>query len=570
VKAVVRARPRRRAHLVAAGVALSLLGVALAELAARRLAPVTAEEQHETELLQYTLNFLQPCARVEGDGWRETPRRIDPSRPPPPGRLLTARPPPGVSRVIVVGESSAWLLASGMQRAVAASPCGARVEVWNCGVPAGAPELVELRVREAYRYAPDALVLLFGHNLHYRFVPQTEAAVRMQIARSRSRLLTLAAQRWARRSPDRPPPAEADAQGRPVRGRTQAGRTDADIGRTARMLTRVADEARRRGVPMVMSTMPSNRWMPPTVRDEDRVDPRFLEARYLRARGRREAARAALSALAGQREVALDAYTLGDWALEDGDAAGARAWLDRAITLSPSLARAPDALNDVVRQVARRASLPLRDLAADLAVSAPEGTPSWESFSDNCHLLPAANDREALRFLDLAREVARPGSAGLCPVTARPDPPIHPTAMLVTLASSLARESDRGEHIPWDLVLTSMVARMLRIDPGYDQAVTFFLEGDPPSLREARTRDRVVTAIAAGYRRAGNVSRAEALEARVLRDDGWVGAWVQSALGRLAAGDTVGASQRLSRALTRDADDPSARFFARRLAADVP
>lgn len=570
MKAVVRVRRRRGARALAVGVTLSLLCVALAELAARKLAPATAEERHETELLQYALSFQQPCARAEGDGWREVPRSLDPARPPPPGRLLSARPPPGVSRVIVVGESSAWLLASRMQRAVAASPCGARVEVWNCGVPAAAPELVERRMREAYRYAPDALVLVFGHNLHYGFVPQDERAVRLQIARSRSRLLTLAARRWAPRRLDHNPLDELDAQGRVIPIRTRAARTDADVRRSSRMLARVADEARRRGVAMVMTTMPSNRWMPPTVREEDRVDPRYLDALFLRAMGRREDARAALTALAGRREVALDAYTLGDWALEDGDAAGAGEWFDRAIALSPSLARAPDALNDAVRQIARRTSHPLRDLAADLAASAPDGLPSWELFSDNCHLLPAALDREALRFLDLAREASQTGSARGCAITARPDPPVHPAAALVTLARGLAGESEVGEHIAWDLAITSLVSRMLRVDPGYDRVIAASLERDLPSMGDLRTRDRIVTAIAAGYRRAGNLPRAEALESLAMREDGWVGAYVQSALGRLGAGDRAGAAARLARALALDPQHPAVRFFARRVASEQP
>jgi hypothetical protein len=75
----------------------------------------------------------------------------------------------GVARIAVVGESSAYMLGNSLRELIAQRPCGQRYELLACGQPGSALEHLERRFDEVLTYRPDAVVVVFGHNLQFRF-----------------------------------------------------------------------------------------------------------------------------------------------------------------------------------------------------------------------------------------------------------------------------------------------------------------------------------------------------------------------------------------------------------------
>ena len=64
----------------------------------------------------------------------------------------------------------------------------------------------------------------------------------------------------------------------------------------------------------------------------------------------------------------------------------ARREFRKALDLDPPRTRATTAVNDALRQAARRGGYWLLDYERILIAETPGGIPGWESFSDRCHL----------------------------------------------------------------------------------------------------------------------------------------------------------------------------------------
>jgi tetratricopeptide (TPR) repeat protein len=504
---------------IASGLLLSLgsllatvLLVLLAELAARVLMPeACGKVQQEAERVAAARRYLAPCFE------NEPPRRR-----------------PGVARIVVVGESSGDLLAKHLERLAAAPGCGA-FEVLNCAQPGSALEHVARRFEEVLDYQPDAVVLVFGHNIHFQF-EMDESKLRLQSLRTRSCLVS--------RFAAEPPPSGSAP-------------LDARLVALERFLRGAAAKARDRKVELVVSTMASNLWLPPGSGSRDENEPRLLEARFLEARGRTDDSVRQLEALVAQRDFALWHFEIGVLLARAGEARRAYEEMHRALDDDGLRLRAPDGVNDLLRRVAADENLPLRDTVRVLESSAPGGMPGWESFSDNCHLLPSALDREAAAIVSMLPEGASLPSG--CRV--QQSESLHKLRdvldgvadFVATWPPDVARVWYRGIA----LAVESWVGRERN---GADREVKAFLDAASFADRPDEVKALLLVAVAEGYERAGRHARALALN-ELARSAGGATPWVQKGVFHLRHGEDGEARQAFEQALALESERRDARAF---------
>ncbi|MDE2314515.1 MAG: hypothetical protein KGL04_10140, partial [Elusimicrobia bacterium] len=198
------------------------------------------------------------------------------------GQNFPLRKPPGARRVVVLGESSADALASSLQRLAGTEPAAASLEVMDCAAGGGDLELMERRFNEVMRYSPDVVVVLFGHNLFYHHPYRSPLWRSLSRFLRRSRLLALAADRLLSfKSYFSPHPSSA---------RWVA---------LENFLRLAARRTQKRGVTLILCTVPGNLWYPPDGGARERRDPRYLRALFLANTGRER------EAVAELREAAL-------------------------------------------------------------------------------------------------------------------------------------------------------------------------------------------------------------------------------------------------------------------------
>lgn len=479
----------------------------------------------EAEHAVTSRGYLEPCATVADDG-PDAALVFAPRQDKPPRRLPRAK-RPGVVRIAVIGESSADLLAVHLAALVETPACAARVEVLNCAQGGSGLEHVERRFDEVLRYQPDAVVLLFGHNIFFRF-ELDDRTLRLHALRARSCLIS-----WLAPAV---PPSEPPALG-------------ARLAAFERFLRRAAGMAREAGVVLAVATMPGNLWVPPSA---PLGDERFLEARLLEARNRRDEAIRRLEALAAAGGDAVTHFELGEQLARAGEDQRAYRALRRAADDDVLRLRAPSALNTLLRQVAGEERMLLRDTERALEARAPGGMPGWESFIDNCHLQPHALNTEAVALLALLR-VAMPDLPLCDPAGARyPEKGLRDVLSGV-LALSASGPDDLSEVWYRGLAL-AVEGWVTRDGHRADREVEAFLATPAFVAAEGDARGtRVLLAIAEGYERAGAHARADALNARA-RSGGRAAAWVQKALFHLRRGESQPAREAAERAL---ADDPA-------------
>lgn len=507
----------------------------LAELTARWIIPERcAQTRGESERVAMSRGFLAPCFVREprgGTTYLVAPASGDTAR----GAALPEARTAGVLRIAIVGESSADLLAKHLAELLEGR-CPRSVEVLNCAQPGSALEHVERRFDEVLAYAPDAVVVLFGHNVAFRF-PVDETTLRLLAARTRSCLLSQLA-------PSSPAPDEP---------------LDVRVGAFAAFLRQAAARAREHGAALAVATMPANLWLPPATRREDEYDPRFLQARFLDARGHTAEAIRLLETLAAHGDQSYWHYQLGERLARAGDDAGAARELQRAIERDGMRTRAPRRVNDMIRAVAHDDGLLLLDTERTVASHAPQGLPGWESFADNCHLLPAALDAEADALLALLGDAIHlpPACAGSSRTAARKG--LGDVLVGVfDLAAMGPPELARAWYGGLSLAVESWISR----DPaGAEADVDRFLQS--PAFTAARSEDRgaaMLVALAEGYQRAGLRERASELN-RQARDSGSAEAWVQAGLFHVRDGDDAAARAAFQRALALDGTRADARAF---------
>lgn len=262
------------------------------------------------------------------------------------GVRVPARKTPGRPRLLVLGESSAWILGNEIDVVIGRRGLQDRVETVNMAYGASTWEMAQRRFDEAVRIDADAIVLLFGHNLYFAHpvnVPLWPWA-------SRSRLAALAL--------DRLDPPRSSGEMRPE-GRILVLREG---------LRRMARRARARGVRLILCTMPSNLRQPPGDDAAARKD--YEKAQRLWSAGRWDEAR--------------------------------RLYI-RARDRDPDRQRAASEVNEAIRSVARGEGVDLLDFERLVSARGPHGVPGPELFKDNVHLNPEELRWQGARILETLR-----------------------------------------------------------------------------------------------------------------------------------------------------------------------
>jgi tetratricopeptide (TPR) repeat protein len=538
----------RRAGTIASGLLVSLGSllaaaalVLLAEVSVRVLLPAPcARVRQEADKVAAARRYLTPCfgrERRDGEDYLVASATSGGDTPSTPVRRRRSA---GLARIAVVGESSADLLAKHLAK-LRVEPGCEQFEVLNCAQPGSALEHVERRFDEVLGYEPDAVVLLFGHNIFFQF-DLDERRLRLHGLRAQSCLLSQLA--------GEPPPPDAP----PLDSRLDA---------LEQFLRRAAAKARAGEVALAVATMPANLWLPPGAGLRDEEEPRLLEARFLAARGHDADAIRLLEGLAAEGDFALWHYQLGVQLARAGDERRAYRELHRALDGDGLRLRAPGRVNDLLRRVAAEEKLLLRDTERALESRAPRGLPGWDSFSDNCHLLPEALDREAAAILSLLGDAGLP--AGAC--DARPS-----EASDKGLRDVLAGVFDLAATWPPDVALAWYHGLALAVENWIDREpdaaerdVRTFLDGASFAAAPEGARMRLLVAVAEGYERAGRRERALALNEQA-RAAGGAEPWVQKGLFHLRGDEPEAAREAFERALAIGGERADAQSFLRWLA----
>lgn len=490
-----------RGALAAAGALASLALVGLAELAARALgapAPETAARQQ----LRNATAFHQRCAADTLLG----PRRA------------------GVARVAVVGESSGEYLG---QQLRALAP-GRPLRVANCAQAASPLEFVEQHFEEVAAADPDAVAIVFGHNLWFE-LPSTRAALALERLRLHSRLAALLAR-----------DARVSAPNDPAYMRSRLARFE-------RFLHRAAAVARARRFTLSVSTMTPNYWLPPIA--DAAAERSLAEARFLRAVGDAPRERRVLDGLAASTDAAAAHFARGEALARAGDRAGALQALDRAVQRWP-LSRTTLAANELIRRVARAEGLRLRDTWEVMRARASDGIPGWESLVDQCHLSAPLIRAEAVETLRLLGHPLADHPAETPPA---PLPEVHRTfveSMHSPRGSITGRNLDDAAAVAYRRLLSEGGADARR---ALDQALADL--DAPGGAVDAAVRARVHAAAAESLWAAGDHGRARALNQRAREEATGAAAaacWVQLGLFDVEEGRREGATASLRRALALD------------------
>jgi len=541
------ARARHWLRLVAINLVVFLGIVFGAELLWRLSFPHSSAE---AEFIQASLAYLEPCATTErrADGvWivgDEQPERN--------AFALPLQPTPDVIRIAIVGESSGSMLAFKMGEVLGQSPARERFQIINCAAPGSGLEHVERRAREVLTYQPNVLVVIFGHNVDFRY-PMDEAALRSSSWRQSSALVS-ALVAWLS-----PPPSPATT---PLNERLQQFDS---------WLQELSAAARQQGTQLVLTTMTPNLWAVPRSTWQAQTDPQFLAARFDYAAGQQARAVDALTTLVQNRDEALWHFVLGTWLARAGDSAAARRHLRRALDADGrppdsngapvGRDRAPSAINDIVRRMAHENDLPLRDTEHDMERSAHDGLPGWDVMQDHCHLQAALLLREAAIVLDLTQELSD------VPADRRVElvRPASDTKPGLTKILELSTSAPRTSGAPI-LGVALAVERWLRDDPVASRAtIQTFLSGSGYAAAPDPAGAGIALAgIAEGYWLAGYPDDALAINALARQQRG-TEPWVQLGLFSVQRGDLAGARQAFGQALERDPNRADAAFFLDRL-----
>ena len=387
MKAPQRCGKAYRRHPIWISIAVSALMLAVlgaAELAARKYAPV----QGEPDYAQYLFESSGPFFRTEIVQGQN--KLVQVPRHPlfPTSQRFSLEKPAGLRRIVVIGESSAMLLGQSLSAVAARNRLSQRIEIINMAVGGSDLEQTMRRFREALQYAPNAIIVLFGHNLFFHHpmvkISPYPGMDRLRLLALKSRLVSLLAQY---RNP-RMQPVGFQGQGRCLAYRES--------------LSTMADEARRRGVRLALCSVPGNLHFPPWAKDSARWAPEFLETKYLYLTGQKESAIRKCRQLLSRKPEPWWNFQLGEWLYQAGRYAQARRRLIAARDMDAWRQRASSVVNGLIREVAGEKRLVLFDFDRMISKSAPHGIPGWNNFKDNQHVLNSvvwAESAECLRVL---------------------------------------------------------------------------------------------------------------------------------------------------------------------------
>lgn len=445
---------------------LLLLG---AELVTRLSGRQPAPTPTEVEYVERTARYLDRCRRVSLHGgrlWLEG--TVDRGEP-----RVTRTKRAGVRRIVVVGESSAGMLANGLSGQYTCD----NVEVIDCAQGGSGLEHMQRRFDEVLDYQADAILVLFGHNLALRYETDPLRA-RVAQLRTRSRLLGLLSAR---------PEPRADPTDR--------------IGQYERWLAVAARRARAVGARLVVDTPMGNPWFAPG--DSRGPEAREQQAlRFLDASGRASELDAML-----QREPpsAQTLYERGLRAGEAGRVDDATAALAAALELSSHrTGRAPPALYTAVRRAARQHGIALVD--GDALLRAWAGpAPDWTHFADAVHPSFAVMRRVARANVALLDRLLGPVA---CPLGERSD-----DQTLSRMLDGLLR-IDGETSSAWSRSLEVALSQWLRAEPTTDAVLARWVAGPEYAAAAPDRRSRVLAGVCLGYARLGRAAQALALAAQ--------------------------------------------------------
>jgi hypothetical protein len=511
-----------------------------AESAWRLLVPKSESERQSADFLRQSLAYLEPCAGVErGGGQRILVGHL--KRNTGGDFVVPLEKGEGVTRVAFVGESTGVMIAGPAADMAAQLGASETFQVLDCADSGSTLDHVARRADEVLGYAPDALVVVFGHNWMMPHYPMNETSLRLRAWLSRSRLVAGLADRFAHGPAGTwAAPSEVDHDDRAQR-----------LARLEGVLRRLAASARERGVALVVTTLVPNLWFPPTANDDVELAPRFLDAVLAHVRDGNGAGERALESLVEERPEAYWHFRLGTWLARDGDRTGAERHLQAAVDLARlDVDRATTAVNGLIRRVAREEHLVLDDLDARFRKRSRDHLPGWDFLRDPCHLQPRYLREEAIRLVEMAAAAAgKAAPPDLRSVRwAEDDVLRYVLAGLVTIQGQLGGQRSRR----YREAITYLVEQWGREDRDHTLAVVDAFLGDPAfTSRAPKDRGRVMACIAAGYRAVGLAEPARAL-ARRGAAEGSADAFVQLGLFDVGDRDLAGAEEAFAHAVQID------------------
>jgi hypothetical protein len=433
--------------------------LSLIEWGIRATGVVEPPEPWVVESIDALTRMLEPCGDFE-DSDGSDPDGLDAA---------------AAIRVYVVGESSAGLLASALDRRVEDAQL-VDVRIRNCAQGGASLEHVKRRFDEVLSYDPDVVIVLFGHNysMLHESSPATLAMARLA---TRSHLVS------ALVGPFEPTPFESDAR---------------LVAELERWLDEAAVTASDQAVTLVVNTPLGNLWYAP-LRAEPEVMRAIFTSRLHHAAGRFEQAVAEL----GRYESPSIDYELALLAAERGRDDEALQYLERALDGSAAKTnRAPREVLEVIRGVAERRGALFVD-AERLARDWAGGTPDWRWFVDACHpssypmwMLAGANLRTFLPDRELRDDFTVPDHAHAG---------VHG---LLDTALSLEPETEWYQGVFRSIAVA--VPQWLQSE---DHTVALDSWHERPTVQQAppANRSRVYAALAVGFERAGRPEEAARL-----------------------------------------------------------
>jgi hypothetical protein len=282
-------------------------------------------------------------------------------------RTFSLRRNPGTHRILVIGESSAEDIGYRLAEFAQEMRKADRLQIVNLGIGAGSLEWTAEKLKEGLQYRPDAIVLVFGHNLFYThpLVSSWLADILRHFGKGKIGHLLVRAF-VQNTSLNIAPPSRIKA-------------FDSLIGD-------IASRGSPSSIPVLLATLPSNEMVPPGISSGDLSDERYLEAVFLRRSGRRGAAVLKLGNAVTESPRAWWRFCLGLWYLEDGHSLKARQYLGAALSSDPYEHRATPEINDFIRESSRRHGFLLFDADRWIKDKSPYHIPGWRDMADNQHL----------------------------------------------------------------------------------------------------------------------------------------------------------------------------------------
>lgn len=450
----------------------------------------------------------------------------------------------GTRRILVVGESSALHFGQALRRAL--SQAGPVTDVMNLSIAGGSLEQVERRFKEGMRYSPDAVVVMFGHNLFARRPYVTRNVYRAGRWLRTSRLFAVAADALFPISWEHTDESQRHA-------------------RLERFLRTAAREGREKRVALVFCTVPSNLRFPPRYNREELESAERLESLFRRHSGDLRGAAAALEAPSQRQTPPLWTFEKADLHHRWGDAVGARRLFIEARDADRDRNRTSSAVNDIIRRVASEEKADLLDAAALVDALAPDGIPGWETFKDQMHVREDVFAQEAAACVEILKN-----RLGGLPRPAAAETPSGQGSAVDFVRSALHHAEQSPHH--FEEALSHKFEDVLRRRVVAEVAeLKGLLEGGDPQVFEkvrnkplARARLWLAYGKACGrlkrFREAADAfEQAEKLGVSWPAPDFWAGIFL------LENGDRAGAAARFEEALRKSPDSVPARFMRDRI-----